>query len=122
MTDHSSSVKEDLNKDGYSQEEKYFYKLNKELIESRRKQLDLSRKQKRAQEEKKLHWMKCPKCGSQLKETAQLGICMDQCSGCHGIFLDSGELETILATKQSQTFLDRLKAVFQPKDRTPMLF
>lgn len=105
-----------MNKDGYSQEEKYFYELNKELIESRRHKLDAARKQKRANEEKKAHWMKCPKCGSQLKETTQLGICMEQCSDCRGVFMDVAELETLIATKQSHTFLSRLKKFFESNE------
>ncbi len=113
----TKDIKADLTKEGYSQEEKYFYELNKELIEGRRKKLDLVRQQKRASEQKALHWMKCPKCGSQLKETSLLGICIEQCGSCRGVFLDAGELETLVDAKQSHRFLDRLKSVFLPKDR-----
>ena len=29
------------------------------------------------------------------------GVAIDQCSDCYGIFLDSGELERLLAAEQS---------------------
>ena len=35
MATGDPTFKEDLRKDGYSQEEKYFYELNRELIESK---------------------------------------------------------------------------------------
>ncbi|MCI0416194.1 zf-TFIIB domain-containing protein [bacterium] len=46
--------------------------------------------------QKELHWMKCPKCGSDLKETDVMhGLLVDDCTLCRGIFLDYGELEVI---------------------------
>src|SRR4051794_11123960 len=50
MSANNGGLKNDLKKDGYSQEEKYFYELNKELIETRRKKLDFSRNEKRIKE------------------------------------------------------------------------
>jgi len=45
---------------------------------------------------KELHFMRCPKCGLQLQEVKYKGIDVDVCFSCHGIFLDQGELETIV--------------------------
>lgn len=38
----------------------------------------------------------CPKCQNTLRTVDRQGIHIDQCDGCRGIFLDRGELETIL--------------------------
>jgi uncharacterized protein len=38
----------------------------------------------------------CPKCQNTLRTVDRQGIHIDQCDGCRGIFLDRGELESIL--------------------------
>ncbi len=38
----------------------------------------------------------CPKCQNTMRTVDRQGIHIDQCDGCRGIFLDRGELETIL--------------------------
>lgn len=101
-------MKEDMKRGGYSKEDEYFHKLNKELIEKRRKQLDEKRK---AQKDRSMepYWMRCPKCGAALKEIDLLGINVDQCGGCNGVFFDSGELETVLRSKEPQGFLAKVR-------------
>jgi len=47
------------------------------------------------EELKQLHWMKCPKCGMDLKEIELHGVKVDQCANCGGVFLDAGEMEQI---------------------------
>lgn len=49
---------------------------------------------------KELHWMRCPKCGMELHAILFKGVTIDKCFGCHGVFLDDGELEA-LAGKES---------------------
>jgi len=44
---------------------------------------------------KQLHFMKCPKCGMDLKEIELHGVKVDQCANCGGVFLDAGEVEQI---------------------------
>ena len=68
---------------------------------------ELERRKKWAQEQaakmaveqkeqlKQLHWMKCPKCGMDLKEIEIHGVKVDQCASCGGVFLDAGEMEAI---------------------------
>ena len=68
---------------------------------------ELERRKKWAQEQsakmeadqkeqlKQLHWMKCPKCGMDLKEIEIHGVKVDQCASCGGVFLDAGEMEEI---------------------------
>ena len=85
-----------------SREDEYFIKMDLEKSDKLRKELD----QKRAEEEKikrkEDHWMKCPKCGSDLKEINLQNVMIDKCDECKGIWLDAGELE--LLTKGQARF------------------
>jgi uncharacterized protein len=60
--------------------------------------------------QKELHWMKCPKDGSDLKEIdIKHGLFVDDCSLCRGIFLDYAELEMIsLPEKERKEIRDAL--------------
>jgi uncharacterized protein len=42
----------------------------------------------------------CPKCQNTMRTVDRQGIHIDQCDGCRGIFLDRGELESILGAEQ----------------------
>ncbi len=39
--------------------------------------------------------MQCPKCHAQMHTYNRNGVQIEQCSGCRGIFLDYGELESL---------------------------
>ncbi|WP_078491412.1 zf-TFIIB domain-containing protein [Streptomyces sp. SPB074] len=39
--------------------------------------------------------MHCPKCGAPMHTYNRSGVQIEQCSGCRGIFLDYGELESL---------------------------
>ncbi|WP_213451093.1 TFIIB-type zinc ribbon-containing protein [Rhizomonospora bruguierae] len=39
--------------------------------------------------------MICPKCRGDMRQYERGGVTVDQCTTCHGIFLDRGELEKI---------------------------
>lgn len=43
----------------------------------------------------------CPKCGARMRTYARNGITIDQCTACHGIFLDRGELEQLISAESS---------------------
>ena len=45
---------------------------------------------------RELHWMRCPKDGSELKEASLRGVKVDICSLCGGMWLDAGELEALV--------------------------
>jgi uncharacterized protein len=94
-------------------EEEYF--MQQEL--ERRKKWAAEQTAKMAAEEKKqrkeLHWMKCPKCGMDLKEIDMLGVKVDNCDSCGGLFLDHGEINHLMeAGKKDRGMLGRLFSVF----------
>jgi uncharacterized protein len=43
----------------------------------------------------------CPKCDGPMRTYARNGITIDQCTVCHGIFLDRGELEQLISAESS---------------------
>lgn len=55
-------------------------------------------------ERKRLHFMKCPKCGFDLKEVPYRDITMDKCFECGGIFLDDQELEQLIGHEDINVF------------------
>ena len=87
---------------GYSKEDEYFFKKDKEQIE-RLKQESAGRRAALEKEyQPKEYWMRCPKCGSALQEENYGDVVrIDRCgnSKCGGIYLDGGELEILLKAK-----------------------
>jgi hypothetical protein len=92
-------------------EEEYFAKVEAE----KKKVLYDQAKQKLTEEEKRrvkeLHWMRCPKCGTELHPLPYKGIVIDKCFSCHGIFLDDGELEKIVGEEKG--FLTGVLSLFR---------
>ena len=75
-------------------EDEYFARRDAELLQKQRseqaKAADLA--------ERKTHAMRCPKCGGHLATRDHHGVQIDQCSDCHGLWLDDGELERLMKT------------------------
>src|SRR5687768_9368363 len=96
-------MRDDLKNQGYSKEDEYFYQKDRELLAKLREQAEAQRAKLEAENKKKDYWMRCPKCGSVLKEENYTEVLVDRCSAkdCGGIFLDRGELEILLKAKSS---------------------
>lgn len=78
-----------------SHEDKFFAKHE---FERKKKLEDEGRKTMASEERKRLkelHHMRCPKCGMNLIEIDHKHLKIDKCSGCGGVWLDSGELDQI---------------------------
>lgn len=100
------SLKEQMEHEGYSGEEKYFYELNRELIQKQRVQLDLIRKNRNE--------ALCPKCDHRLFESDEGGFKHLQCPDCKGVFIESVELETLMRDNQSDRLIQKMKKLFLP--------
>ena len=46
--------------------------------------------------------MRCPRCGMALAERTRVGVAVDVCDGCRGVWLDRGELEKVLAALREE--------------------
>ncbi len=97
---------------GYSKEEEFFYKENQKLIEKNRQENDKVRKETEEKNKAHGHWMKCPKCGDSLEEKNLFNILIDQCVSCQGIYLDKGELETLLESEKHDGLFLKLRSLF----------
>lgn len=91
-------------------EEEYFARMELEKLKElqHEKQKELAETEKESL--KKVHFMKCPKCGMELVEIDYKGIKVDECSECSGIWLDAGEFESVANLEKSA--LDKLFSVF----------
>lgn len=78
-------------------EDEYFLLQDAELIKAHRAKLDAERDAA----ERRKHLMKCPKCGTDLKEQELKRVKVDICPSCKGMWLDAGELELIGKVKDS---------------------
>lgn len=86
-----------------AQEDEYFVKKEKELVEK----LKAKKQETHKQSLKETCYMRCPKCGESLKEETFQKVLVDQCTGCGGIWLDAGELEAV-AGRESESWLSKL--------------
>ncbi|MBQ4334106.1 MAG: zf-TFIIB domain-containing protein [Myxococcaceae bacterium] len=81
----------------HATEEEYFARQQA----LKREKLAKEEAARRAEEErealKKLHWMRCPKCGQELKPftTPIKQFQVERCESCQGMWFDSGELERL---------------------------
>lgn len=98
---------------GYNREGKFFYELNRHLIDRKRRELDRQRAERESLQRQALHWMKCPKCGGLLEEIDVGGVKVDKCRGCEGVFLDRGELDLLQATRGRLNFMQSLARFFR---------
>lgn len=86
-----------------SKEEEFFLKINQEKINKLRNELDRKRSAAEENKRRQVHWMKCPKCGSDLKEVNHQNVMIDTCNQCKGIWLDGGELNLLIEGKATFT-------------------
>ena len=92
-------------------EEEYFIRAEME----KKKNIMEERQIKLAEGEKgrlkKLHYMRCPKCGMELTEIDYRNIKIDKCFSCEGVWLDAGELEAV--SKLEKSMIDKFFIVFK---------
>jgi len=98
-----------LRRQGYNQEEEYFFQKNREAIRAFRQQLDSERQNVAGSENRTPHWMMCPKCGTKLVEHTTFGVKSDQCPACHGVFLDRGEIEMLTRSRSTNGVVETLR-------------
>lgn len=91
-------------------EDEFFMKLESQKVTKLRSELDKKREEEARCHRKGTHWMKCPKCGSELEEINYQNVVIDKCKDCQGIWLDHGEIELLVKgqAKMTKGFLSRL--------------
>ena len=97
-------MRDDMKSQGYSKEEEYFHRKDRELVAKLKEKADALRAKQEAENKKQEYWMRCPKCGSAMKEEKYGDqVLVDRCSSksCGGVYFDGGELEILLKAKAS---------------------
>lgn len=82
---------------GYNEADRQFHEKDLQLIAKIREGLDAYRSKTEAEKAKAAHWMKCPKCGGQMKEIKRGEVVADQCTSCGGLFFDAGEFAMMVS-------------------------
>lgn len=103
--------------DDRRREDDWFRENEQQLLEAARLARE-KREKDRAQQEvagererlRDLHYMKCPKCGHDMREEALQGVNVDRCTFCEGLYFDAGELDRVLLKKgeERKSFFRRL--------------
>jgi uncharacterized protein len=93
----------------HRREDDWFRENEKHLLEAARVAREKRERERGAQEKsaelkrlKDLHFMKCPKCGHEMKEESLQDVKIDRCSFCEGIYFDAGELDQVLLKKEEE--------------------
>jgi hypothetical protein len=83
-----------------SAEEEFFAREDAE----KRRRLAAAVQRESAEEERerlrRLHHMKCPKCGLPMREVAFRGVTADTCDSCGGLFLDQDEIDRVVRPEE----------------------
>lgn len=105
-------VKDPIIGPAVSSEEEFFHQHNRALIERKRKEVEAKRAEMEKEARKLQHWMKCPKCGHDMKEIDLAGILVDQCEYCEGVYFDKAEVEVVLQIPERGGFVKALTRLF----------
>jgi len=89
-------------------EDEYFAKQSADLIKAKRREAERAA----LDAERRAHYMKCPKCGADLKTEAYHGIEIDRCLECGGMWLDAGEAEDLLR-REDEGIINIFKSIMK---------
>lgn len=92
-------------------EDEHFARIEQELIKQVAERKKSSQSKEEREQLKKLHYMKCPKCGMDLVELDFKGMLIDECPTCKGIWFDAGEFDSLVKIERSS--LDKLFNIFR---------
>lgn len=88
-------------------EEEYFARQEAERL----KTLKSSAKLEAELAERRSHFMKCPRCGADLRVEHYSGIEVERCPECHGIWFDAHEAERLVQVNASKGVGGLFKAI-----------
>lgn len=107
--DEKDRLGERLREKGKAEEDRYFAEQEKKL-KAKLQQKVVEEEEAKA---RKLAHMRCPKCGEPMQNEKLLGVTVETCPACKGVFLDPGELEHVVEhdrkTGWLTRYLDRLR-------------
>jgi hypothetical protein len=96
------SMRDEMRQLGYSKEDEYFFKKDRELLDKMREAANARKKAMEEKNKDQPFWMKCPKCGQPLQEEVLEDVVrVDNCAACGGTYFDRGELDLLIKTRIS---------------------
>jgi hypothetical protein len=102
----------------HSREDDWFRENERKLLEDAREarlKRETDRVAREAEDSRRklraAHFMKCPKCGHDMKSEKLDTIEIDRCSFCEGVYFDAGELDQLFLTKQASERQGILKRI-----------
>ena len=104
MVDEKDRLGDKLKEKERAEEERYFRERDQQAIERLRREKSSAAVQTGP--------LRCPKDGTVLATVDHLGVNIEECPTCHGMWLDEGELET-LAHRERDSWLGRY--FFRPR-------
>jgi hypothetical protein len=94
-------------------EEEYFAREEAEKLYKLHQEKLKAEDAKKRDDDKKLHWMKCPKCGYDLQTVRWRTVDIDKCFSCGVIVLDDGELEKLAGKEEAGQFVSSFIGLFK---------
>ena len=95
-----------------SAEEEYFKQEELRKLREQSKVTASAMEEQDREKLKELHWMHCPKCGLDLTEVKYMGVQVDTCFHCGGMYLDKGEIDKILSHEEPGMMKKMVRSFF----------
>ena len=100
MASEKDRLGDTLQKKERVEEERFIQEREKDILEKLRKEKQAASPDVGAS-------LRCPRDGGALAKREELGVTLEECPTCHGIWLDRGELE-VLAQRECDSWIGRL--------------
>lgn len=88
--------------DWFRQHERAFLEEARRKREAREKERAGRETEDERRKLRESHWMRCPKCGHELRAEDLSDIEIDRCTYCEGVWMDAGELDELFQKKQAE--------------------
>lgn len=88
-------------------EEEYFARFEAQRLKSAKSSAEIEARLA----ERRSHFMKCPRCGADLRMEHYSGIEVERCPECHGIWFDAHEAERLVEVNASRGVAGAFRAI-----------
>jgi Zn-finger nucleic acid-binding protein len=90
-------------------EEEYFARFEAQRLKSAKTSAEVEARLA----ERRSHFMKCPRCGADLRMEHYSGIEVERCPECHGIWFDAREAERLVQVNASRGIGGAFRAIVE---------
>lgn len=95
-----------------AREDQYFAERDRKLVEQLRK----GKPGEADDALKRVAHMRCPKCGTRLRQQTHQGVTVEECPTCHGMWLDEGELQAMARSEDDGWIARWLRGEFRKSE------